>query len=69
MRKFTLLFGLFGLLLSIVHYFAHDAHPVYLLFYSLSIPAWFWPVFFMNPGRVRPLDLLILYALTTLSWL
>jgi hypothetical protein len=61
--KYTSLFTVIGAALSLIHYVGHEYDPVYLLFYSLSVPAWFYPIFTYT--NVNPW---FLYLLTTLSW-
>ncbi|WP_282938666.1 hypothetical protein [Paenibacillus sp. RC67] len=59
----TLLFAAIGAALSLVHYFGHDSEPIYILFYCLSVPAWFYPI--AGTTNVNPV---LLYTLTILSW-
>lgn len=61
--KYTLIFTIIGAALSLIHYIGHEYDPIYLLFYSLSVPAWFYPIFTYTD--VNPL---LLYLLTILSW-
>ncbi|MBP1994619.1 hypothetical protein [Paenibacillus eucommiae] len=67
MRKFTLYLTLFGLVLCLAHYLFHDYDSVYLLFYALSVPAWFATVF-TNVYDISMTNLLVLYVLTIASW-
>ncbi|MFE5322304.1 hypothetical protein ACFQ88_26870 [Paenibacillus sp. NPDC056579] len=59
----TALCAAIGAALSLVHYFGHEIEPIYILFYCLSVPAWFYPIWGTN--NVNPV---ILYTLTILSW-
>ncbi|MBP1153270.1 MULTISPECIES: hypothetical protein [unclassified Paenibacillus] len=61
--KYTAILTMIGAALCLIHYIGHEYDPVYLLFYSLSVPAWFYPLFTYTD--VNPL---LLYFLTTLSW-
>ncbi|ALS24591.1 MULTISPECIES: hypothetical protein [Paenibacillus] len=61
--KYTLILTIIGAALCLIHYIGHEYDPIYLLFYSLSVPAWFYPIFTYTD--VNPL---LLYFLTTLSW-
>jgi predicted Abi (CAAX) family protease len=67
MRSFTKSFTLIGLLLCLVHYLFHDYETIYLLFYSLSVPAWFAPLF-TNVADVSGPKLIIIYLLTIATW-
>jgi hypothetical protein len=65
MRKpFTLALTIFGALLCLVHYIGHEYDPIYLLFYALSVPAWFAPAF----GDITRINIVVVYALTVLSY-
>ncbi|SDD86443.1 hypothetical protein SAMN02799630_04118 [Paenibacillus sp. UNCCL117] len=61
--KCTALFTMIGAALCLIHFFGHEYDPVYLMFYALSVPAWFYPIFTYTD--VNPL---LLYLLTTLTW-
>ncbi|MCZ8524079.1 MULTISPECIES: hypothetical protein [Paenibacillus] len=61
--KYTLLLTLIGAGLSIVHYIWHMNDAIYLLFYALSVPAWFYPLF-----KYTDVNPLLLYLLTVASW-
>ncbi|MDF2960519.1 MAG: hypothetical protein K0S39_2254 [Paenibacillus sp.] len=61
--KATLFCTAIGAALSLIHYIGHDSEPVFLIFYALSVPAWFYP--FFNYTNVNPV---FLYTLTILSW-
>ncbi|CAG7643305.1 hypothetical protein PAESOLCIP111_04459 [Paenibacillus solanacearum] len=61
--KYTSALTLLGVALCIVHFFGHEYDPVYLLFYALSVPAWFYPIF--KYTGINPLPL---YALTIVCW-
>lgn len=61
--KYTAILTMIGAALCLIHYIGHEYDPVYLLFYSLSVPAWFYPLFTYTD--VNPL---LLYFLTILSW-
>jgi hypothetical protein len=67
MRTFTSIFTLIGLLLCLVHYFFHDHDTIYLLFYSLSVPAWFASLFpqIYNPSMGM---ITLIYFLTVATW-
>nr|WP_275422595.1 hypothetical protein [Paenibacillus mucilaginosus] len=54
---------LIGAVLSLVHYIGHENDAIYLLFYSFSVPAWFYPIF-----QYTDVNPLILYLLTIASW-
>ncbi len=43
--KYTLILTIIGAALCLIHYIGHEYDPIYLLFYSLSVPAWFYPIF------------------------
>lgn len=65
MRKtYTIALTIFGALLCLVHYFGHEYDPIYMLFYALSVPAWFVPAF----GDVIRVNIIVVYALTVLSY-
>ncbi|NHN32262.1 hypothetical protein [Paenibacillus agricola] len=59
----TLLFTAIGAALCLMHMIGHDSDPVYMIFYSLSVPAWFYSTYTYT--NVNPL---LLYSLTILSW-
>ncbi|TVY10711.1 hypothetical protein [Paenibacillus cremeus] len=61
--KYTSWLTLIGVALCILHYFGHEYDPIYLLFYALSVPAWFYPIF-----KYTNINPLILYILTIASW-
>jgi hypothetical protein len=61
--KYTLIFAIVGAAICLMHYIGHDSEPVYLLFYGLSIPAWYYPLF-----NYTDVNAPVLYSLTTLSW-
>ncbi|WP_019536858.1 hypothetical protein [Paenibacillus ginsengihumi] len=60
---FTRLLTLIGIALCAVHWFGHEYDPIYLLFYALSVPAWFWPIF-----EYTNVNFVLLYLTTILSW-
>ncbi|MCS7463099.1 hypothetical protein N0M98_23515 [Paenibacillus doosanensis] len=59
----TIILAVVGAVLSLVHYFGHESEPIYILFYCLSVPAWFYPI--VGYENVNPVTL---YTLTILSW-
>lgn len=61
--KFTWILTLIGIALCFIHFIGHESDPVYLLFYALSIPAWFYPLF--QYVDINPIPL---YLLTILTW-
>lgn len=61
--KVTSICTVIGIALCFIHYVGHENDLVYMIFYGLSIPAWFYP--FFNYTNVNPF---ILYLLTVLSW-
>ncbi|WP_163852890.1 hypothetical protein [Paenibacillus elgii] len=61
--KYTKILTIVGIVLCFIHYIGHEYDPVYLLFYSLSVPAWFYPIFTYTNINPWPL-----YLLTVLSW-
>lgn len=61
--KATAICTIIGAALCLVHYIGHESDLIYILFYSLSVPAWFYPIFTYTD--VNPL---LLYILTILSW-
>jgi cell division protein FtsX len=66
-RPFTFSFTLIGLVLCLLHYFYHEFEPIYLLFYSLSVPAWFvsvTPLVYNNSLWT----ILTVYFLTIVTW-
>ncbi|UJF33328.1 hypothetical protein [Paenibacillus hexagrammi] len=67
MRTFTWLFTFIGAALCVVHYMFHDHDSIYLIFYALSVPAWFAPVV-SNIYEISPLKMLFIYALTIITW-
>lgn len=66
-RTFTLYFTLIGTLLCLIHYVFHDYDSIYLLFYSLSVPAWFAPVV-TNVYNISMTKMLFIYLLTIATW-
>lgn len=61
--KFTLLFTAIGAAVCLMHAIGHDSEPIYILFYCLSVPAWFYPIVgYTNVNAA------LLYVLTILSW-
>jgi hypothetical protein len=62
-NNMLLLFTFIGAALCLLHAVGHDYEPIYLLFYSLSIPAWIYPVF-----NYTNVDAVLLYTLTILTW-
>ena len=64
MGRFTLICALIGVVLCLAHYIWHDYDPMYLLFYALSVPAWFAPAF----TNVVSVNIVYVYVLTVLSW-
>jgi hypothetical protein len=66
-RPFTFSFTLIGLLLCIAHYFYHGYEPVYLLFYALSVPAWFVS---LTPSvyNTSMVTIMVIYFLTIVTW-
>ena len=67
MRNFTVLFTAIGAVLCLIHYVFHDYNSIYLLFYALSVPAWFFPLF-TNVYEITMFKMLIIYVLTIASW-
>ncbi|MNH98541.1 hypothetical protein D3C73_512630 [compost metagenome] len=67
-RRFTFYCTLIGTLLCLVHYAFHDYDSIYLLFYSLSVPAWFAPIF-TNVYEISLTKMLVIYLLTIASWM
>ncbi|MFC0210942.1 hypothetical protein ACFFK0_00530 [Paenibacillus chartarius] len=64
MRKpFTLGLTVFGALLCLVHFIGHEYDPIYLLFYSLSVPAWIAPAF----GDVTRISTVVIIYLLTIA--
>lgn len=67
MRTFTILFTVIGLLLCLIHYLFHDYDSIYLLFYALSVPAWFISltpyIYNTSMGTIT-----VIYLLTIASW-
>ncbi|CAG7654123.1 hypothetical protein ACFQI7_32285 [Paenibacillus allorhizosphaerae] len=61
--KYTRTLTLISIALCILHFFGHEYDPIYLLFYALSVPAWFYPIF-----KYTHINPLLLYMLTILSW-
>ncbi|MCZ8517429.1 hypothetical protein O9H85_34810 [Paenibacillus filicis] len=61
--KYTWMLTLFSVALCFIHFIGHETDPVYLLFYALSVPAWFYPLF--QYTNINPVPL---YLLTILSW-
>jgi hypothetical protein len=60
---YTLLFTAFGTALCLMHLIGHDSDPIYMIFYSLSVPAWIYSIYsYTNVNQ------LLLYILTILSW-
>ncbi|TDF94362.1 hypothetical protein [Paenibacillus piri] len=59
----TLFCTAIGAALCLMHYIGHDSEPIYLIFYGLSVPAWFFP--FVSYTNVNAA---LLYTLTILSW-
>ncbi|NEW07284.1 hypothetical protein GK047_14850 [Paenibacillus sp. SYP-B3998] len=64
---FTWLFTFIGAALCVIHYLFHDHDAIYMLFYALSVPAWFASVF-SNIYEVSMLKMLVIYALTIVTW-
>ncbi|TBL77454.1 hypothetical protein [Paenibacillus thalictri] len=64
MGRFTLICTVIGAVLCLAHYIWHDSDPMYLLFYMLSVPAWFAPAFI----NVVTVNIVYVYLLTVLSW-
>jgi hypothetical protein len=60
---FTFYLTLFGIALCFLHFVGHENDAVYLLFYSLSVPAWFWPLF-----EYTDVNYVLLYLTTIASW-
>jgi predicted permease len=67
MRKSTFICTLLGLLLCLVHYLFHDYDSIYLLFYSLSVPAWVAPLV-SNVYQESPGKIFVIYLLTIGTW-
>lgn len=61
-NKFTLLCTAIGAAICLIHAIGHNSEPVHLLFYSLSVPAWFYPLFTTRMNSA------LLYFLTILTW-
>ncbi|PZE19098.1 hypothetical protein CBW46_020455 [Paenibacillus xerothermodurans] len=59
----TIIFALIAAFLSVAHYVGHELEAIYLLFFALSIPAWFIPL--IDDSYPHPV---VLYILTTLVW-
>ncbi|KRE51466.1 hypothetical protein [Paenibacillus sp. Soil724D2] len=64
---FTWLFTFLGAALCLVHYLFHDHDAFYMLFYALSVPAWFASTF-TNIYEISMFRMLVIYALTIASW-
>jgi len=64
---FTWLFTFLGAALCLVHYLFHDHDAFYMLFYALSVPAWFASTF-TNIYEISMFRMLIIYAFTIASW-
>jgi hypothetical protein len=65
MRKtYTLALTVFAAVLCLVHYIGHESDPVYLIFYALSVPAWFAPAF----GDITRINIAAVYLLTIASY-
>jgi hypothetical protein len=61
--KYTSMLTLLSAALCFLHLVGHEYDPIYMLFYALSIPAWFYPIF-----KYTDINPLILYTLTIVSW-
>ncbi|UUZ82542.1 hypothetical protein LJK88_50880 [Paenibacillus sp. P26] len=61
--KYTRILTIVGIALCFIHFIGHESDPVYLLFYALSVPAWFYP--FFQYKNINPVPL---YLLTILTW-
>ncbi|WP_284643017.1 hypothetical protein [Paenibacillus silviterrae] len=59
----TFYFTLLGIALCFLHFIGHENDAVYLLFYSLSVPAWIWPLF-----EYTDVNFIMLYLTTIVSW-
>jgi lipid-A-disaccharide synthase-like uncharacterized protein len=66
-RTFTLLFTVIGAALCLIHFLFHDYDSIYLLFYALSVPAWFAPVL-TNIYEISMTKMLVIYLLTIATW-
>ncbi|MEC0226792.1 hypothetical protein [Paenibacillus alba] len=64
---FTWLFTFLGAALCLVHYLFHDHDAFYMIFYALSIPAWFASTF-TNIYEISMSKMLIIYVLTIATW-
>ncbi|MFD0698504.1 hypothetical protein ACFQZT_30990 [Paenibacillus sp. GCM10027628] len=64
---FTWLFTFIGAALCLIHYLYHDHDAFYMLFYALSIPAWFASIF-TNIYEVSMLKMFVIYVLTIATW-
>ncbi len=60
---YTLLLTAIGAALCLMHMIGHDSDPVYMIFYSLSIPAWIYSLF-----TYTRVSMTLLYTTTILSW-
>jgi hypothetical protein len=67
MRTFTLIFTVIGIVLCLVHYLFHDYNTIYMIFYALSVPAWFSPLV-VDVYGISTLTMLAIYLLTIASW-
>ncbi|NOU94749.1 hypothetical protein GC093_16195 [Paenibacillus sp. LMG 31456] len=59
----TLFCTALGAALCLMHYIGHDSDPIYLIFYALSVPAWFYAIF-----TYTNVNAALLYFLTIVSW-
>ncbi|MEW9699613.1 hypothetical protein [Paenibacillus sp. SI8] len=64
---FTWLFTFIGAALCVIHYMFHDHDAIYMIFYALSVPAWFASVF-TNIYEVSMVKMFVIYALTIATW-
>lgn len=64
---FTWLFTFLGAALCLMHYLFHDHDAFYMIFYALSVPAWFASTF-TNIYEISMFRMLVIYALTIACW-
>ncbi|SFL97477.1 hypothetical protein SAMN03159341_11327 [Paenibacillus sp. 1_12] len=60
---YTLLLTIIGAALCLMHMIGHDSDPVYMIFYSLSVPAWIYSLY-----TYTHINQALLYVTTILSW-
>ncbi|MFC5450628.1 hypothetical protein [Paenibacillus aestuarii] len=64
---FTWMFTCIGAALCFIHYVFHDHDAIYMLFYALSIPAWFASIS-TNIYEISMTKMLVIYVLTIATW-